>query len=88
MKVRYENYGNYSSTNYGTHTLVFTDSIGYKYYFSYTTLIAFYTPKSGLVIRDNVWGPTTGKHLNWINEDKTIRKTSEEFNELYKKYCL
>lgn len=61
------NYGEYASSNYGAHTLCFTDERGYDFYFSYQTCIAFRTPKTGLVVRENSWGPTTGKHLNWID---------------------
>jgi hypothetical protein len=35
-------------------------------YFSYRTPIAFYGA-NGLVIRENDWGPTTGKHLNYVS---------------------
>jgi hypothetical protein len=38
-------------------------------YFSYTTPIAFTHPSAGLVLSENCWGPTTGKHLNWIGRD-------------------
>jgi hypothetical protein len=30
-------------------------------------------------IRENVWGQTTGKHLNWINPDHSIRLSGDEF---------
>ena len=51
------------------------------FYISYQTCIAYRLSKpcSGLVIRQNDWGPTTGRHLNYINDDKSIRVTSEEF---------
>ncbi len=62
-----ENYGKYSSENYGAHTLCFTDERGYDFYFSYRTCVAFRTPDTGLIVRQNDWGPTTGKHLNWID---------------------
>lgn len=32
--------------------------------FSYETLVGFAIPGVGRVKRENVWGPTTGKHLN------------------------
>ena len=35
-------------------------------------------------IRENVWSTTTGKHLNWINKDHSIRVDSDKFNELLK----
>lgn len=47
-------------------------------WFSYSTPIAF--KKYGkLVIRKNDWSTTTGKHLNLINTDKSIRIDGAEF---------
>ena len=43
------------------------DYTGFTYYFSYETLVAFNHTLSGLVVRSNVWGNTTGKHLNAID---------------------
>lgn len=48
-------------------------------YFSYKTIIAYRSPKTGLVIRKNDWSTTTGGHLNSISEDKSIRITGEDF---------
>lgn len=49
-------------------------------YFSYETLIAF--RKDGMLyISENVWGTTTGKHLNFIHTDKTLRMNYELFKE-------
>ena len=77
------NYGHYSSDNYGSHSLAFTDKFNNTYYFSYDTLVAF-TGNDGLVIRENVWGNTTGKHLNWIdNGNKKERLTPEDFEKKY-----
>jgi hypothetical protein len=62
----FETYGNYSSSNYGAHALRF--QVGtLSIWFSYKTPVAFYTPKTGRVVRQNSWGPTTGKHLNAID---------------------
>ena len=75
---RITNYGSYSSSNYGAHTLAleFGDAI---FYFSYKTLIAFH--KNGqLVVHKNDWGNTTGRHLNYVdNGKKSDRLTHEEF---------
>ena len=46
---------------------------------SYRTVIGFWTPKTGTVCRENSWGPTTGKHLNAIQEDKKKRIGGAEF---------
>lgn len=48
-------------------------------FFSYETPIAFYNA-GDLVIRENAWSTTTGKHLNWINPDKSIRISGKEFD--------
>jgi len=76
-------YGQYSSDNYGKHSLAFTDTNGNEFYFSYKTLVAFRTLKGDLVCMKNYWGTTTGKHLNWIQPDKKQRVTDAEFNRLY-----
>ncbi len=51
------------------------------FWFSYDTCIAFES-NGKLVIRENEWNVTTGKHLNWINSDHSIRVTGQEFEEL------
>ena len=74
------NYGNYSSNNYGKHSLQISfDKL--DLYYSYDTIIAFRTIETGLVICKNEWWTTTGKHLNWINPDKKIRIDREKFIE-------
>jgi len=71
-------YGDYSSSNYGLNSLVVT--IGnLDLWFSYKTIMAFRTFEDGFHIRENDWSTTTGKHLNWINRDKSIREDSETF---------
>lgn len=80
----FTNYGEYSSNNYGAHSLMFTDPHGNRFYYSYHTLVAFETPKTGRVVIRNAWGTTTGKHLNWIDGgNKKARVTSEEFARLF-----
>ena len=74
----FKSYGNYSSSNYGAHCLVFNIG-GLSVYFSYDTPVAFERPATGLVIRQNDWGPTTGRHLNWISPDKDRRIPGEQF---------
>lgn len=78
--VEWWNYGNYSSDNYGSHSLAFRYADGTITYFSYKTPIAI-IDDNGLCIRENVWGSTTGKHLNWINRDKSIRVDSATFED-------
>ncbi len=58
-------------------------------YYSYRTPVAFRFPTVNggrVVVRENSWGPTTGKHLNAIDdgdkEAKRARVTSEEFERM------
>jgi len=67
-------YGNYSSDNYGKNALVVALN-NVRVFFSYQTPIAYETSQEGLVVRENDWGPTTGKHMDWIdggNKDRRI----------------
>jgi hypothetical protein len=64
------NYGRYSSDNYGVNSMAF--QLGARtVYYSYNTVISFCGYNSNGEYFDctceNVWGPTTGKHLNWID---------------------
>lgn len=89
-QISKRSYGNYSTSNYGAHCMVI-DVGRVRLYFSYDTVVAF-SDGCGLVICENDWGPTTGKHLNWINDDKSKRIPSGEFEKklakLLKKYNL
>lgn len=75
---RFSNYGQYSSDNYGAHTLVFTDANGNDFYYSYQTLVAARVRGHGLIVHTNDWGPTTGKHLNWIDGGNRDARVSRE----------
>ena len=79
--VRFASYGNYASSNYGVNALMVQDVNKVLYYFSYKTLVAFEHVSTGLVISENIWGNTTGKHLNWIDDDKSKRVNTETFFE-------
>ena len=84
MQVKYGNYGNYSSNNYGVNSLYFKDVKGNIFYFSYDTLIAFEYDYKTYVIQ-NYWNTTTGKHLNLIDKgNKKDRLTQEQFEQKYK----
>ena len=50
-----------------------------KIWTSYNTVIAFMTPRTGRVCRENDWGPTTGKHLNAVEADKSKRISGADF---------
>ena len=47
-------------------------------HFSYSTVIGFHHPSTGTIASENVWGPTTGKHLNYF-ADKSQRLPRDEF---------
>jgi len=80
------NYGHYSSGNYGAHSLCFSAD-GRDYYYSYDTLVAV-RANGRLMVRENYWGPTTGKHLNWIDggskEAKAKRLNEADFEQAIK----
>lgn len=58
-------------------------------WFSYETCIAFHGPEGDLVVHENVWGPTTGKHLNYIDDGKNNRRVpSEVFDKLLSTFTV
>jgi hypothetical protein len=51
------------------------------FYYSYTTLVAYKTPSEGLVVCENYWSNTTGKHLNEIDGGrKEYRLKKDDFD--------
>jgi hypothetical protein len=52
-------------------------------YFSYETPIAFNTRATGWVVRENEWGPTTGRHLNYVDDGSSTRVSGVEFRRLF-----
>jgi hypothetical protein len=83
----FQNYGNYSSNNYGVNSLVFTDADGNEFYYSYETIVAFRHKGGKLYCCENVWSNTTGKHLNWIQPNKSERLSYENFKSKFK-WCF
>jgi hypothetical protein len=80
---RIRNYGQYSSDNYGAHSLV-VELGDLTVWFSYKTAVAFQVDGQPRVVRQNEWGPTTGKHLRWIDgDDKSSRVPGYEFERLW-----
>lgn len=76
-------YGDYSSSNYGAHCLC-VQMPKVTVWFSYQTMVAFQVDGHARVVRENDWGPTTGKHLNAIDGGcKRARVSSEEFERLW-----
>lgn len=64
--------------NISRNFVAFGDAKGDKCWYSYDTLIAFRV-KGELHILKNYWGPTTGKHLNTISRDKSVREDRDTF---------
>lgn len=54
------------------------DMGGLTIFFSYQTPIAFINSQ-GITARKNQWGPTTGKHLNFVSTKQDLRLSGEEF---------
>lgn len=81
--VAIESYGEYSSENYGAHALRVTVG-SLSLWFSYKTPVAFACPGRARTVCENCWGPTTGKHLNWIDGGephmKKARLPREQFD--------
>ena len=77
-----EGYGDYKSDNYGLNAIRVSVA-GMTVWFSYKTPVAFETAQTGLVCRENDWSATTGKHLNWIEPDKSRRVSGLEFERQY-----
>ena len=82
--IKFEPYYNYSSSNYGVNSLVFT--IGkLKIWYSYKTVVAFQDWLDDVMCRENEWSKTTEKHLNAIEPDKSKRVSGEHFEKQLKK---
>jgi hypothetical protein len=48
-------------------------------YFSYNTIVAYHTDAEGLVVSENAWTRTTGKHLNAIDSNHNHHLPTDEF---------
>jgi hypothetical protein len=48
------------------------------FFFSYEALVAIQTPFE-FIVSENIWGPTTGKHINDIDPHKSFRIPGDEF---------
>lgn len=80
----FECYTEHTSKNYGLNSLRFFDAEGRCYWFSYTTLVAFTDGEGNRYVRQNEWGPTTGKHLNAIDGGNVKARLDEAaFNVAY-----
>lgn len=81
MQITKSNYGTTLNTICVTHTKWNGDFL--SIFFSYDTVVAFQSPSTGTIVMENQWGPTTGKHLNLIdNGDKKNRVKCSNFGEM------
>lgn len=71
-------------TNRPNFTVVQVGSL--SIWFSYRTAIAFQSGYQGIVVRENDWGATTGKHLNYVDGGgKGTRVSGREFESMLAK---
>jgi hypothetical protein len=74
---------NFPRVNVIRPNLTCVETNGVEVWFSYQTPVAF-RANGRLVVRENVWSNTTGRHLNLIdNGNKKERVSGEEFNRLW-----
>ena len=81
-------YGKYDSRGYGSRTLRVSTN-GVDIFFSYETIVAFRADGCGLVVHQNDWSRTTGKHLTWIDGGgwrKKERVSDERFMQLWREF--
>jgi len=74
MQVSLSNYGHAKTKQWNCSQVI----IGrLTLYFSYETCIAFQNFNKGLLLSENLWGNTTGKHLNWLGPESARMERSE-----------
>ena len=90
IRIKLGNYGDYANAYSGPSWWVSINDI--KLFYSYETIVAYRNNEEGLVVSENVWSRTTGKHLNWIDPYKEHRVDADEFrrrlNNLLNRYEL
>jgi hypothetical protein len=70
----------YCSNTTAVNAQVFDLGGGFRVWYSYRTPVAFQVNAEPILVRENDWGPTTGKHLNSIDGgDKSTRIPGAEF---------
>lgn len=62
------------------------------YYMSYGTIVGLYLIQENetdkMFVSENIWGKTTGKHLNIICPDKKERLLNSEFKKILNDYGI
>lgn len=82
-RIELPSWESYCAKTTKANALVFDLGNGLRVWFSYKTPVAFSRDYATPVVRENVWGPTTGKHLNAIDDgDKGSRVRGEHFEAL------
>ena len=51
---------------------------GVTLYYSYDFIVGLDSPETGLVLCENVWSQTTGRHLLVIDPNKEISRTEQQ----------
>ncbi len=57
-------------------------------HFSYETVVAFETMGLGLIVSENMWSATTGKHINAIAGANYPRFPREKFEKMLKEVLM
>ena len=72
----------YSVVQIMNNFLVVYEVSGTLRYHSYSTLVAFQTKEGRLVVCQNIWSRTTGKHLNYLDGGRKEERVSPEMFKL------
>lgn len=65
------------------------DIENYTFWYSYDTLVAFVVSGHNLVVHENIWSNTTGKHLNVIDGGrKDERVDTDTFQRLLQELVI
>jgi len=87
MLPKISTYGEYSSDNYGAHSRK-VELASVTLFYSYETIVAYRDAQDGLIVSENCWKTTTGKHINWIDGgNKKARKPRAEFESMLAETC-
>jgi hypothetical protein len=82
MTTSLPTFSTYCPNTTAANALVFDLGNGFRVWYSYKTPVAFSTGNGRILVRENEWGPTTGKHLNAIDRGEGGRVPGAEFEEL------
>jgi hypothetical protein len=63
---------------YGGANTIRVDLCGFTFWWSYEVLVAFRVPEHPMVVHENIWTKTTGKHLNLIDGNRPNERVDAE----------